>query len=194
MTTMNPMYASMGLTVAQGVAGFANASIASKLASSMQKYHNKMREISAAMSRDVIQQNRIRTMDASRALEWDIAKSAARDQGAAVVSAAAAGVSGRNVDKQLRGLRRSALGAQMSRKKKVQQEIQQHNTDLRSSEVSLIMGRDITVHARPSILASMAGIGTALFDDHQAARPAGDRFGGGSNDPTANTGFVDWWQ
>ena len=51
MTTMNPMYASMGLTVAQGVAGFANASIASNLARSMQKYHNKMREISAVYKR-----------------------------------------------------------------------------------------------------------------------------------------------
>jgi len=191
--TMNPMYAQMGLGLVQGVTGFVQAGSASRLARDMQRYQNEMRGITAAMNRDVILQNEIATRDAGRALQFDIALRAKRDQGAAAVSAAAAGVSGRNVDKTMRGLRGSALRAHAARKKRTEQEMRQHFQERKNNEISLIMGRDIQVHYRPSALAHMAGIGSNMFNIHQANQPPGDRFGGGRVDPTSDE-FVDWWQ
>jgi hypothetical protein len=198
---MNPMYAQMGVSVVQGVAGFVQDRIATKLARSMQKYQQQMRDISAAMNRDTITMNEIATEDASRRLQFDLALRSAKDKGAAAVSAAAAGVSGRNVDSQMRGLRGSALRAQAARKERTAQEMRQHWQERKNNNVSNIMGRDITVHARPSVLAHMGGIGATLFDIHQSNQPPGDRlgadqrdrFGGGKIDPTSD-GFVDWWQ
>jgi len=191
--TRNPMYAQMGLGVVQGVAGFVQEGIASKLAKSMQKYQNQMRAITASMNRDAILQNEISTRDASRRLQFDLELMAQKDQGAAAVNAAAAGVSGRNVDRQMRGLRGSALRAQAARKKRTSAEMRQHYADRRNNEVSLIIGRDIQVHSRPSVLAHLGGIGKNLFDIHQSNQPPGDRFGGGGTDPTGDE-FVDWWQ
>lgn len=193
MTLMNPMYAQMGLGAVQAAAGFVQEGIASKLARSMQKYNNEMRELTAAMNNNVIMRNEIATQDASRRLQFDLSIRAAQDQGAAAVSAAAAGVSGRNVDKQMRHLRGSALRAQAARKQRTKAAMTEHNQERVNNNVSAIIGKDVTVHARPSILSHAAGLGATLFGIHQSNQPPGDRFGGGNDDPTSD-GFVDWWQ
>lgn len=174
---MNPMYASMGLTVAQGVTGFLNEGIASKLARSMQKFRNEMTMLTAAMNNDVILQNQIRTRDASVALAFDIELRSAKDRGKAEVSAAAAGVSGASVDATMRNLRGSALRAQAARKSRTAQEMQGHAQERRNNNVSAILGRDIQVIARPSALTHLGGIATGLYDNYNDAQPEGDKVG-----------------
>lgn len=174
---MNPMYASMGLDLAQGLTGFAQASIASKLASKLQKYRNAMLEVSAAMSRSVAGLNKIATRDAGVRLQFSLQVQAAEDQGAARVAAAAAGVQGGSVDRTMRGLRQSAANAQAARKARTSAENRGHDNDLRNINVGAITGRDITVRSKPSLLAASVGIGKNLIDTYDRFQPEGDKLG-----------------
>lgn len=194
--TMNPMYASMGLTVGQGVTGFLNEGIASKLARSMQKYRNEMLQLTAAMNNDVITQNQIRTRDAAVALQFDIELRGAKDRGAAEVAAASAGVSGSNVDKTMRHLRGSALRAHAARKARTAQEMQGHAQERRNNNVSAILGQDIQVIARPSALAHLGGMATKLFDNYNDAQPEGDKIGDQLRRFTSSGRAArdSWWQ
>jgi len=175
--TLPPMYADMGLSVAQGVAGFVQGRIASKLAGDMQKYRNQMLELTAAMTRDTITQNQIATRDASVRAAWAIETASAKDKGAAEVAAAAAGVKGGSVDRQMRGLRRSAQMAHAARKRKRDSEFRAHAQDKRNVAVGATLGRDITVNSKPSMLSSVMGIGTSLVDDFDRHQPEGDKIG-----------------
>ena len=163
--TINPLYASAGLTIATGVTDFMNASIASDLASKLQKYRNQMLEITAAMNDRAISQNEIRTRDASVRLAFQNAMTSRADIAKANVSAAAAGVQGRSVDRTLRGLRGSALNAQAARKEQTRQEMSKHASERINNRVSTIMQRDITVHEKPSMMFAIGGIAKGLFEN-----------------------------
>jgi len=175
--TINPMYAQMGLSVGQGITSFVNQGIATSLARNLQKYRNRMLEITAAMSRGTITRNEIATEDATRRLSWDLQKKAAQDQAAATVSAAAAGVQGGSVDATMRGLRQSALNAQAARKARYKGEMQQHAQERVNLNVGTIMGESIQVHERPSLLSAAVGLGSNLLDDYDRNQPVGDKLG-----------------
>ncbi len=175
--TLNPMYANMGLSVAQGVAGFVQKGIASKLADDMQKHRNAMIALTAAMTQDTIMMNEISTRDASIRASFSIAQAGARDQGAAEVGAAAAGVKGASVDKTMRGLRRSALMAHAARKSKRDSELRAHAQESRNVAVGAILGKDITVNSKPSALMSIMGVGKNLIEDFDQSQPEGDKLG-----------------
>jgi len=196
--TINPMYAQMGLSVGQGITGFINQGTAASLAASLQKYRNRMLEITAAMERRTITLNQVSTRDATMRLSFDLQKQAARDQGAATVSAAAAGVQGGSVDATMRGLRQSALNAQAARKARYRGEMRQHFQDGVNLNVGTIMGKDIQVHPRPSILSAAVGIGGNLLDDFDRNQPAGDKLGDrtlfGGDNPIFGSPQVDWWE
>ncbi len=187
--TMNPMYAQMGLDIGTSVTSFANQSIASSLQAKLQKYRNRMLEVSAAMNRRVITLNEIATRDASIRMSWELQKTGAQDQGSAEVSAAAAGVSGNNVDATMRGLRSSALGAQAARKSRFKQEMRSHFNERINNNVGAIMGKDIQVHSRPSLLSAAIGLGGTLMDTYDADQPDGEKLGDSFEKTTKA-----WWE
>lgn len=186
--TISPLYARQGLTVVTGITDFINAGTSAKLAKAMQKYRNQMIEISAAMNARAISQNEIRTRDASVRLAFAIEVRSQQDIASANVSAAAAGVSGRSVDRQLRGLRGSALAAQAARKEQLRQEMSGHANDRINNRVSAIMQRDIEVHQKPSMMFALGGVAKSLFNNIEDATPPSER--GGQNGRTV----IDWWQ
>lgn len=175
--TAQAAYAQMGLGVATGITNYLNAGIATKLANAMQKHRNAMLRLTAAMGRDVIGMNEIATRDAAVRAGWAIEMSSARDRGSAEVSAAAAGVQGHSVDRTMRGLRRSALMAHAARKKKRDSEFRSHAQERRNLNVQTILGRDITVNAKPSMLMAGMGLGASLYSTYNAAQPKGDKIG-----------------
>lgn len=174
---MNPMYASMGIDIAQGVGGFFEARIASKLAGKLQKYRNEMLQITAAMSQNVNLQNTIATRDANVRVALAVSVTAAEDKGFAEVSAAAAGVRGGSVDRTMRGLRRSAANAQAARKARFSAEMKGHRNELVKMRVSAIMGKDITIQTKPSMLSSIMGLGATLSDTYDQFQPEGEKLG-----------------
>lgn len=171
MSKINPMYASMGLDIAQGVGSFVEQGIASKLARKMQKYRNEMLAITAAMQQGTILENRVNTRDASIRLQVQLQLTAAEDQATATVSAAAAGVKGGSVDSTMRGLRRSAANAQGARKARLQMEMRAHDSESRNVTVSAILGKDVSVISRPSLLANVVGLGRTLLDTYEDDQP-----------------------
>ncbi len=187
--TMNPIYAQMGLDVGTGVTSFINQGIASSLAAKLQKYRNRMLEVSAAMNRRVITLNEVATRDASIRMSWELQRTAAQDQGSAEVSAAAAGVQGNNVDATMRGLRSSALGAQAARKSRFRAEMRAHHNERVNLNVGTIMGKDIQVQSRPSMLSAAIGLGATLMDTYDADQPDGDKLGDSFEKTTKS-----WWE
>lgn len=175
--TLNPMYASMGLTVGEGVSGFINAGTASKLASSLQKYRNQMLEITAALGRRAISQNEIATRDAGIRISFALEAQSAKDIGAANVSAAAAGVQGGSVNATMRSLRRSAANAHAARKATTKNAMWGYANERVNLNVNAIMGRDITVVPRASLLSSVVGLGKGLLVNYDDAQPEGDKLG-----------------
>lgn len=177
MSLINPMYASMGLSVGQAATSFASDMIASSLANKMRKYRNTMLEITAAMTGNTITLNQIATRDASVRLQFEIAKAASKDQGSAEVAAAAAGVAGRSVDSSMRGLRASAAAAQAGRKAVRDSEFRAHSQERKNLAMSTLLGRDISISSRPSALSAAIGLGKNLIDDFDKAQPPGDKLG-----------------
>jgi hypothetical protein len=173
--TLNPLYASYGLTAVQGVTGFINAGTSAKLAAALQKYRNQMLQITRAMNDRAISQNEIRTRDASVRFAFAIEERAAVDQASAEVSAAAAGVQGMSVDRQMRGLRGSALRAHSARKERTRQEMAGHANERINNNVSTIMQRDITVQEKPSLMFHVAGLAKNLFEDREEAKTPSQR-------------------
>jgi len=175
--TVNPMHARMGLSLALGVTDHINQGTAAKLARSLQKYRNEMIKVTAAMNENVTLQNEVNTRDAAIRLQFDLEKRSQADQGTAAVAAAAAGVRGRSVDRTMRGLRRSALFANAARKERLRMEMASHANDRRNIRVGAIMGQDVTVHSKPSVMASMTKLGVNLLQDFDASQPEGDKIG-----------------
>lgn len=174
---ISPMQASMGVDIAGAVGGFFEGRIASKLAGKLQKYRNEMLKITAMMSENVNMQNRIATRDANVRVMLSISAAAAEDRGRAEVSAAAAGVRGGSVDRTMRGLRRSAANAQAARKARAAGEMKSHANELKNIRVSAIMGRDITVQTKPSLLSSLNGLSATLADTFDRFQPEGEKLG-----------------
>jgi len=182
----------MGLAGVQAITGFANQSISANLAGKLQKYRNQVSAMMGAMNERAILLNEVGTRDASMRASFAIAQAAQRDQGSAEIAAAASGTSGRNVDSQMRGLRRSALYAQAARKMTTRAEMRGHQNERVNNRVSTILNQDITVHAKPSVL--MAGMGAAksMFEIWNADRTPSERAGLGTDPASSN--FVDWWE
>lgn len=172
---MNPMYAKYGLDIAQGVGDFIVAGINSKMERRLQDFRNKMSAISAAMSQNTIESNRIASLDAASRLRTNIQITAAEDQANSAVSAAAAGVRGGSVDATMRGLKRSAANAQAARKARLKGELKAHAQESTNVTLAQIMGKDISVKSRPSMLSSAMGLGTTLLDTWNQNQPEDDR-------------------
>jgi len=185
------MHAQMGLSFVQGVTGFANQSIASRLSSKLQKYRNQMVELTGAMNERVINLNEVATRDAGVRAAFAIAAASKRDLGAAEVAAAARGTSGRSVDSTMRGLRRSALAAQAARKLTTSTEMRNHHNERVNNRVSTILGRDIQVHSKPSVLMAGMGVASNMFNTWNANRTPSEQAGLGSS---SSDQFVDWWE
>lgn len=177
MSLINPMYASMGLSVGQAATSFASDMIASSLANKLRKYRNTMLEITAAMTGNTITLNQHATRDASIRLQFDIAKQAAADQGSAEVAAAAAGVAGQSVNSAMRGLRSSAAAAQAARKAQRSSEFRAHSQERRNLAIGTLLGKDISVTSKPSIMSAAVGLGKSLIDDFDRAQPEGEKLG-----------------
>lgn len=185
MTLVNPMYASMGLSIGEAANSYASGLIASSLANKMRKYRNKMLEITAAMTGNTITLNQIATRDASVRLQFEIAKQAAQDQGSAEVAAAAAGVAGQSVNAAMRGLRSSAAAAQAARKAQRRSEFTAHSQERKNLAMSTLLGKDITITSKPSLMSAAVGLGKSLIDDFDNAQPEGEKLG---------DQMKKWWQ
>lgn len=191
--TLSPIHAKMGLSFAQGVTGFFNSRIEASLSAKLQKYRNQMSELTGAMNARAITFNEIATRDAGIRAMFAISQASAQNKGAAEVAAAAAGVSGRNVDSTMRGLRRSALLAQAARKMTIRSEMRKHHMDRVNNRVATILNRDITVVQKPSVLMAGLGVAANVFNVWENDRTPSEKAGlGGSSSISKN--FVDWWQ
>lgn len=170
-------YATYGLQLSQGIAGFMIGSIQAKLALTLQKYQNEMLAVQESMNANKITANEIATQDASVRLNWAIQMQSASDLGAAEVAAAAAGVRGASVDSTMRGLRRSAANAQGARKSQTQNEMRSHRSDRRDNALATVLATNIEVHQGPSILSAAIGVGLNLLNTYEDSKTATQKAG-----------------
>jgi hypothetical protein len=98
-------------------------------------------------------------------------------------------VQGNNVDATMRGLRASALGAQAARKARFKAEMRAHHNERINLNVGTIMGKDIQVQSRPSLLSAAIGLGATLVDTYDADQPDGDKLGDSLEKATKA-----WWE
>ncbi len=170
-------YATYGLQVVQGIAGFMIGSIQANLARKLQQYRNEILKVQEAMNAQKITINEISTQDASMRLSFALQMQSASDRGGAEVAAASAGVQGRNVDNVMRGLDRSRINAQFARQRTESDEMFSHWEDRRSNALATVMATDITVHQGPSILSAAVGVGMNLLDTYQNSQTPSQKAG-----------------
>ncbi len=180
-------YATYGLQIAQGVAGFMIGSIEARLAATLQKYRNQILKVQEAMNAQRITLNEISTQDAAMRMSFALQMQSASDMGGAEVAAAAAGVKGANVNNVMRGLRRSEASAQFARKSRLQEELWSHWEDRRSNALATVMATEITVHTGPSIFSAAVGVATNLLETSQANQTITEKRGPSKVGPRPST-------
>ena len=135
-----------------------------KLDKENQRHRNAVLGISSNIQRNQTTLQEIDVRNANRRQNQNIQLTALQQQGAAEVSAAAAGVAGGSVQSVMRGLKRSALNAQYNRLENTENAFQSLGQQRRNINVSQILGTDNTVLPRPSFAAMLLGTATAAFD------------------------------
>ncbi len=148
-----------------------------------QAHRNTMNKLSGAVRQNAVTSAQIQTQDKGARLAQAIQTQSMKDQGAAAVSAAAAGVSGGSVRATMLGLRRSALNAHDARQRNSDSAIMALEEDRKNTSRAVIMGEDISVLPErvadvlpaPSAASALLGLTTGLIDTYDANQPKGSK-------------------
>jgi len=167
------MYAQMGLSFATGVADFINAGTEAKMAKALQDYRNTMQALSAARSYNAVTVNEVRTRDQLVQNDQFLQKTAMKDQAAATVAAAAAGVAGNSVDMAMRDLQASAGRASWAQRRQANQALSEMGAQRTSIAIAQISNKDIQVIPKPSVGSLLLGTATSMLNIYDSHQPAG---------------------
>ena len=148
-----------------------------------QAHRNTMNKMSGALRENSITQAQIQTQDQGVRLAQAIQTQSMQDQGAAAVSAAAAGVAGGSVKATMLGLRRSALNAHDARQRNSDSAILALEEDRKNIKLATIMGEDISVLPdrvadilpAPSAASALLGLAGSMMDTYDRYQPKGSR-------------------
>lgn len=157
------MYAQMGLRAFQGITNFAVAREQAKMDRVIQDYNNTMSALAAAQSQNTIRQNEIQARDASVRQGLGIQQALIAAEGAAEVSAGAAGVAGGSVQGVMRGLRASASQAQYARTEQTRLQMEAFGQERRNVNIAKATNKDVSVIPRASATSALLGIGTDML-------------------------------
>ena len=164
------MLGQMGLSLVDGVAGFAQSRIQSDLHSAYQKYRNAISAINATQQQNTITLNSIAVRDASIAEAEDIEIASLRDRGTAEVAAAAAGVKGNSVDLAMRELAGDAARANKNRLDNLNSQFAAFAQERKNVNVARVMNQDISIIPKASVSTALLGVGARMLnvlDSHQ---------------------------
>jgi len=148
-----------------------------------QAHRNTMNKLSGSIRQNAVTRAEIQTQDKGARLAQAIQTQSMQDQGAAAVSAAAAGVSGGSVRATMLGLRRSALNAHDARQRNSDSAIMALEEDRKNINLATLMGEDISVLPErvadilpaPSAASALLGLTAGLIDTYDANQPKGSR-------------------
>lgn len=167
---MSLMFAQMGLSIAQGIGSYASANIKARMQESIQDYRNTMSALSAAEAQNTVTHNEIAVLDAADQQREQQQIIALKQEGAADVASAAAGVSGTTSDLIMKDLKASAARANKARLDQVEAQFIAYGQERKNIELSNIYNKDISVIPKPSAASALLGIGTnllSIYDQHQ---------------------------
>lgn len=163
------MYAQMGISAIGGLTDFAVAREQAKIDAAVQRYNNTISAINAAQAENTITLSEIQAADASQRQSLEIQEQLIRAEGAAQVSAGAAGVAGGSVENVMRGLRSSASRAQYARKEQTRMQMEAFGRERTQVAVARVTNKDISITSKPNVGAALMGIGTdmlKIWDKH----------------------------
>lgn len=161
---MNLMYAQMGMKALDGWASFATSRIDVRLAQATQAYQNTMSSLSAAASLNSVGLNEIEARDQATRVSQELQVTSLQQEGAADVSAAAAGVAGRSVDSVIAQLRNTAASANHARLTNLRNQYRVAGQERRNVLLAKAYNKDISVIPKPSAASALLGIGASLLD------------------------------
>lgn len=169
------MYTQMGMQIVGGLVSHAQAKEQARMQAVIQKYRNTMAAISAAQNINVSVVNEVANRDAAVRAGIQLDEQAMKDQAASEVGAATAGVSGSSVSLTMRQLERSAVAANEARLHQLKAQNRASNQERRNIRVQEAFQKDIQVIPKPSIGATLLGIGTGVIDVYNSNMPKGSR-------------------
>ncbi len=176
MARPNAMQMRMGVQAFGGVADFMIGGIQASMNEAAQAHSNTMRELASAQATNQVTLAESQIRDKSVRLSAALQQQSLKDQGAAEVSAAAAGVKGGSVDQMMLGLRRSAVQAQDARMRNRDANLLAQDTQRNNIKLASILGEDISVLPQPSVASAMLGLGATLLDTYDENQPKGSKF------------------
>lgn len=171
---MNLMYAQMGLSALEGLAGYASAKIQASTAEAVKGYQNTMSALSAAQSLNTINLNEIAQRDASVRASEQLQIAAMQQEGSNAVSAAAAGVAGNTVDTVARQLRSSAARANHARLVTLRDQYRVAGQERRNTLIAKEYNKDVSVIPKPSPVSAILGVGASMLDIWDSHQTPGD--------------------
>lgn len=169
------MLADMGLNIAAGLGSYFVAKEQSKIQEILQKYQNTMADLSAGMAMNNLAKNRAQVRDNNVFADLSIQSAAMQEQAAYQVEAAAAGVVGNSVAVGMRQREADAARAQSSRERQYSAEMMQLEDQKKNVQMSSIYNRDVSPIQKPSLGASLLGIGANLVQTWDAHNPVDRR-------------------
>ena len=183
---MSIMLAQMGLSFTQGLTDFMQAKEQARYAEAVQKYRNTMSALSASRSYNAVTVNEIRAQDALTENDALIQRTAIKDQAAAKLAAAAAGVAGGSVDLAMRDLKASAGRASWAQRRQYNQQLAEMGDQRESIAIAKIANQDISVIPKPDIGSMMLGTATKMLSIWDSHKPPGaeGRLDMGARTPT----------
>lgn len=168
---VNPLYADIGLQVAGAVGGYLTGKEDAKLAASVQRFQNKMRAISGALSLNAITENEAQTRDQNTFANVSVQVASMQEQADFAVEAAAAGIKGNSVIVGQQALVADAARAQTSRRRAYKQQLHLFDQQKKDIRLQMIYGKDVSPIKQPSIGASLMGLATGVYDSYQEHTP-----------------------
>ncbi len=169
------MYADMGLSVMSGLVNFAVQGEQAKIQKRLQEYQNTMSALSAGMAQNNIQRNAVQVRDNNVFADISVQSASLQEEAALAVEAAAAGVMGNSVAVGLRQRKADAARAQTSRKRQFDAERMQIEDQKKQVKMSAIYNENISPISKPSLGASLLGIGANLMQTWDAHNPVDRR-------------------
>lgn len=156
------MALSAGLQIAGAFSSYRADKAAAKAQRAMQAYKNKMLQIANAMNQNAITTNE--TLAIQQAARQAVFQR--RDElstlGSVAVSAGAAGVRGRSVNATLLDVQRNAGFQEKMRQTDLEQQFLQFRQERNNSNLSAVMGEDLSYIPKPSLGGYLLRAGTSI--------------------------------
>jgi hypothetical protein len=177
---VSPVLLKAGGQAIGAASNFMIASSQAKMQEAAQAFGNSMRMLSAAQQTNSVTLAEAQIQDKSARLSAALQTTALKEQGAATVSAAAAGIKGNSVQQAMIGLRRSAIGAQNARLRNTDAALLAQGEARKNIKLAAILGQDVSIIPQPSVASALLGLGAQLIDTYDENQPKGSKSADGA--------------